>query len=103
MKIPEVFAVSVLLSVMVSNVCATTYDLPENSHDNVITQFQDDVPLTRVEQNETLLDVARRFALGQTEIVRLNPELERWHIKKMRLSAWPTNVSSPTRRGRASP
>jgi len=59
---------------------------PENSHNNVITQFQDDVPLTRVEENETLLDVARHFALGQTEIVRLNPELDRCHIKKMRLS-----------------
>lgn len=82
MKLSEALAVWVLLSVVASNAHATTYNLPENGHDNVITQFRDDVPLTRVEQNETLLDVARRFSLGQTEIVRLNPELDRWHIKK---------------------
>jgi L,D-transpeptidase ErfK/SrfK len=60
---------------------ATTYDLPVNG-DSVITEFEDNVPLTRAEQDETLLDVARRFLLGQTEIVRLNPEVDRWHVKK---------------------
>jgi len=61
---------------------ATTYDLPVNGGDSVITEFEDNVPLTRAEQDETLLDVARRFLLGQTEIVRLNPEVDRWHVKK---------------------
>lgn len=82
MKTPVLLAVSILLYAMAINTNATTYTLPENSHDSVITQFQDDVPLTRAEQNETLLDVARSFALGQTEIVRLNPDVDRWHIKK---------------------
>ena len=53
-----------------------------NGGDSVITEFEDNVPLTRAEQDETLLDVARRFLLGQTEIVRLNPEVDRWHVKK---------------------
>jgi len=82
MKSPVLLAVSILLSVGMSNATATVYALPENRNDSVITQFNDDVPLTRAEQNETLLDVARRFLLGQTEIVRLNPDIDRWHIKK---------------------
>ena len=82
MNIPAQIAVLILLSAMSGIANATTYSLPENSNDNVITQFHDDVPLTRVEQNETLLDVARRFLMGQTEIVRLNPGIDRWHIKK---------------------
>lgn len=82
MKNRALFAALILLSVIGGAADATTYPLPENSNDSVITQFQDDLPLTRAEQNETLLDVARRFLLGQTEIVRLNPDIDRWHIKK---------------------
>jgi len=82
MKISALLAVSILLSAIVNNADATTYTLPENSNDSVITQFHDDVPLTRAEQDETLLDVGRRFLLGQTEIVRLNPNVDRWHVKK---------------------
>jgi L,D-transpeptidase ErfK/SrfK len=82
MKVRSLCAGSILLSVINGIANATTYTLPENSNDRVITQFYDDVPLTRAEQNETLLDVARRFLLGQTEIVRLNPDIDRWHVKK---------------------
>jgi L,D-transpeptidase ErfK/SrfK len=79
MKIRALFA---LLSVISGIAHATTYTLPENGNDSVITQFHDDMPLTRAEQNETLPDVARRFLLGQTEIVRLNPNVDRWQVKK---------------------
>ena len=82
MKVRSLFACSILLSVIGGIANATTYTLPENSNDSVITQFHDDVPLTRAEQNETLPDVARRFLLGQTEIVRLNPDVDRWQVKK---------------------
>ena len=54
----------------VGSAFATVYSLPTNG-DNVITQFADNVAVTRVEHDETLLDVARRFLLGQEEIVRL--------------------------------
>ncbi|MDO9268474.1 MAG: L,D-transpeptidase family protein [Methylobacter sp.] len=82
MKVRLLFAFSILLSAISGIASATTYTLPENSNDSVITQFHDDVPLTRAEQNETLPDVARRFLLGQTEIVRLNPNVDRWQVKK---------------------
>lgn len=61
---------------------AAAYNWPENPSDTVIIEYPDGVPLTRAEQDETLLDVARRFHLGQTEIVRLNPDIDRWHVKK---------------------
>ncbi len=71
-----------LLSVICLQAQATTYAMPENSHDSVIIQYPDGMPITRAEQDETLLDVARRFLLGQTEIVRLNPDVDRWLVKK---------------------
>ncbi len=82
MTIRTFLTYSLLLAGGVSNAYATTYTLPPTQGDTVITQFHDDVPLTRAEQDQTLLDVARQFLLGQTEIVRLNTDLDRWHIKK---------------------
>jgi len=74
---------SILLSAILDTAHATTYLMPEDSNDRVITQYTtDDTPLIRSEQDETLLDVARRFLLGQTEIVRLNPNVDRWLVKK---------------------
>jgi len=83
MKIRILLVYSLLLfTTVVDSVYATTYSLPANKDDSVVMQFDDNLPLTRAEQDETLLDVARRFTLGQTEIVRLNPDLDRWQIKK---------------------
>jgi L,D-transpeptidase ErfK/SrfK len=75
--------VSILLSIILDTAHATTYLMPEDSNDRVITQYTtDDTPLIRSDQDETLLDVARRFLLGQTEIVRLNPNVDRWLVKE---------------------
>jgi L,D-transpeptidase ErfK/SrfK len=74
---------SILLSAVLDTAHATAYLMPEDSNDRVITQYAtDDAPLIRSEQDETLLDVAHRFLLGQTEIVRLNPNVDRWLVKK---------------------
>jgi L,D-transpeptidase ErfK/SrfK len=73
----------ILLSALLDTAHATAYLMPEDSNDRVITQYAtDDTPLIRSEQDETLLDVAHRFLLGQTEIVRLNPNVDRWLVKK---------------------
>lgn len=82
MKKPTLFCLCLASLLAFGSAFATTYQLPENSGDTVITQFPDNVPLTRSEQDETLLDVALRFSLGQMEIVRLNQKLDRWQIKK---------------------
>ena len=67
MKIPAQLAVSVLLSGIGNAANAKTCIMPENGNDSVITQFRDHVPLTRAEQDVTLLDVARCFLPGQAE------------------------------------
>jgi L,D-transpeptidase ErfK/SrfK len=81
MNIRALLAFTILL-LAIGSANATTYAMPENSNDSVITQYPDGMPLTRAEQNETLLDVARRFLLGQTEIVRLNQDVDRWLVRK---------------------
>ncbi|MFZ2724707.1 MAG: L,D-transpeptidase family protein [Methylococcaceae bacterium] len=80
MNIRPYFTGLVLLA-SVSTAQATTYSMPPNG-DNVITEFSDNMPLTRADQDETLLDVARRFLMGQMEVVRLNQDLDRWHVKQ---------------------
>lgn len=71
-----------LLCLFNLNVWATPYQLPENPGDTVVYQVEGDTLTTTITQDETLLDVALRYTLGQTEIVRLNPKLDRWLIKK---------------------
>jgi L,D-transpeptidase ErfK/SrfK len=82
MNIRAPLAFTILLLAIGGQANATTYAMPENSNDSVITQYPDGMPLTRAEQDETLLDVARRFLLGQTEIVRLNQDVDRWLVRK---------------------
>jgi L,D-transpeptidase ErfK/SrfK len=75
---------SILLPVLLltaGSAFATTYDLPENG-DAVVMEYADPVAFTRAEQDETLLDIALRYRLGQMEIVRLNKKVDRWHVKK---------------------
>lgn len=74
--------ITAVLCLAAANIGATPYPMPENPGDTVIYQVQGDTLTTTVTQDETLLDVALRYTLGQTEIVRLNPKLDRWLIKK---------------------
>jgi L,D-transpeptidase ErfK/SrfK len=67
---------------MMGNAYAITYKLPETSGDRVVASSEGDTVSITVDHDQTLLDVARRFNLGQTEIVTLNPKLDRWLIKQ---------------------
>lgn len=82
MKTRFLFVLAALLPVVVGQVYAASFVLPPNSTDTVVTEYPDEVPLSMAEENETLLDVARRYSLGQMEILRLNPDLDRWNVKK---------------------
>ncbi len=73
---------SIALIFIGGNAAATTYQLPESGGDTVVVQFPNGDATTRIEQDETLLDVALRYTLGQTEIIKLNPKMDRWLIKK---------------------
>ncbi len=82
MKIRILFAFTSLLLVLMGNADATTYNLPKINGDSVVASSSGETASITVDQDQTLLDVARRFNLGQTEIVTLNPKLDRWLIKK---------------------
>lgn len=82
MKIRTFFACSLLLLAVVGNAYAVTYNLPETSGDRVVASSAGDTVSITVDHDQTLLDVARHFNLGQTEIVTLNPKLDRWLIKQ---------------------
>jgi L,D-transpeptidase ErfK/SrfK len=82
MRLRVIYIFLMICFVATGAASATTYNLPENPGDNVVTQYPDNAVFIRVEQDETLLDVALRFSLGQTEIVRLNPKVDRWLVKK---------------------
>jgi len=82
MKIRTLFACILLLPALIGNAHATTYQLPTIRGDRVVALSLGDTATITVDQDQTLLDVAKRFNLGQTEIVTLNPKLDRWLIKK---------------------
>ncbi len=83
MKIRNLFLFSSLLLALMSNAAyAITYNLPETSGDRVVASSDGNTASITVDHDQTLLDVARQFNLGQTEIVTLNPKLDRWLIKK---------------------
>jgi L,D-transpeptidase ErfK/SrfK len=80
MKICTLF--TCLLLAVAGNAYATTYNLPKIRGDHVVASSTGDTVTITADQDQTLLDVAKHFNLGQTEIVTLNPTLDRWLIKK---------------------
>ena len=81
MKIRTILACSLFWAIA-SNAYAIKYSLPTTPGDTVISYSPDETIEVETEQNETLLDVARRYLLGQTEVVRINPDVDRWLVKK---------------------
>jgi L,D-transpeptidase ErfK/SrfK len=55
-----------------------TYSLPQNLQDNLIGDVSVKNTTANATQQDTLLDIARRFDLGQNEIVLVNPNVDRW-------------------------
>ena len=82
MKIRTFPAYSLFLLVLAGNTYATTYNLPTSLGDRVVEASTKDTVTVTVDHDQTLLDVARRYNLGQTEIVTINPNLDRWLVKK---------------------
>jgi L,D-transpeptidase ErfK/SrfK len=90
MKIRTLLTYSLLL-LSIGNAYAVTYDLPSMKGDTVIAQYpnedshlitvtREDYPEIPNTENVTLLDVAKRFDLGQEEVVRLNSSDLRWLV-----------------------
>lgn len=62
-----------------SNIYAISFVLPDNAKDSLVMEFSQGInKKTIASKDEDLLDIARRFDLGQNEIIRLNPDVDRW-------------------------
>jgi L,D-transpeptidase ErfK/SrfK len=81
-KFTALLTCSIALLAMGGYAGATTYQLPQTSGDTVLELFPNGDATTTIVQDETLLDVALRYTLGQTEIIKLNPKMDRWLVKK---------------------
>lgn len=92
MKIRTLFACSLLLLTVYGNANAQTYQMPAIKGDRVIEASPDDTVLITSDHDQTLLDIARHYNLGQSEIVTLNPKVDRWLVKQG------TQIRLPNRR-----
>lgn len=61
-----------------SNSWANVFDLPEDPHESVIGAAPEKPFFSVANDEDTLLDVARRYNIGQNEIVLVNPKIDRW-------------------------
>lgn len=68
---------SILLLVSFKTV-ATSFSYPELQDDSLIFDEISEAHYTLAKQEDTLLDIARNFDVGQNEIVLLNPDVDRW-------------------------
>lgn len=73
---PILFALTALL--INTNSQATTYQLPATPGDSLIGEPPETGLYTRARQDDTLLDIAFAYDIGQNEIVRVNPNVDRW-------------------------
>jgi L,D-transpeptidase ErfK/SrfK len=82
MNIRTRLALATVLVFTSSIAIATTYQMPQAPGDTVLEMFPTGDASATISQDETLLDVALRYTLGQTEIIKLNPKMDRWLVKK---------------------
>lgn len=72
-------ALTSLLILASPTALSLSFALPSNPEDSLIREFDEGFnKQTIATDNEDLLDIARRFDLGQNEIMRLNPDVDRW-------------------------
>jgi L,D-transpeptidase ErfK/SrfK len=81
MKLRTFLTRTLCVLTITSNAYATTYNLPQTKGDRVVAISPTDIVTITSDHDQTLLDIARRFNIGQTEIVTLNTGLDRWLIK----------------------
>ncbi len=69
------FVMSLLVSPQLS---AVTYESPVTQGDTLIGNYPHQVTYATARQEDTLLDIARQYDIGQNEIILANPDVDRW-------------------------
>ena len=57
---------------------ASVFELPSKPYENLIGDSPETPFFTYAKQEDTLLDIAREYNIGQNEIVLVNPTVDRW-------------------------
>lgn len=60
------------------NSFSTTYSYPDLAEDSLIGKYFDIPFIVYARHEDTLLDIAREYDIGQNEIIKANPEIDRW-------------------------
>ena len=69
----------ILLLLFSSNIIlASSYTYPDNLDDTLIGDYPTQTVYTHAKHEDTLLDIARVFNIGQNEILLANPTVDRW-------------------------
>ena len=67
-----------LLLTASTSVLATSYTMPERPGDTLIGDLPHKITYATAKQEDTLLDIARDYDIGQNEIIMANPKVDRW-------------------------
>lgn len=81
-----------ILSSMAMPLSAVTWPMPERPGDSLIGDYPHKITYATAKQEDTLLDIAREYDIGQNEIILVNPDVDRW------LPGKGTQVRIPTSR-----
>ena len=74
----KIFVIFFFLWSAQNNAWSSVFDLSPDPNENLIGLSPDTPYYTKATAEDTLLDVARRFNIGQNEIVLVNPDVDRW-------------------------
>lgn len=67
-----------ILAANISQVAATTVAMPDRPGDSVVGNPPHEMKYAIAKQEDTLIDIAVDYRLGQDEIVLANPKIDRW-------------------------
>lgn len=74
----KLFVVFIFLVFSHTGALASIFDLPNDPNESLIGATPDTPLYTHANEEDTLLDVARRYNIGQNEILLVNPDIDRW-------------------------
>nr|WP_305910081.1 L,D-transpeptidase family protein [Methylomarinum sp. Ch1-1]MDP4523033.1 L,D-transpeptidase family protein [Methylomarinum sp. Ch1-1] len=67
-----------MLLAAVSSAPAVTLEMPINPGDSLVGDYPHQVTYATAKHEDTLLDIAREYDIGQNEIILANPNVDRW-------------------------
>ena len=74
----KLFLLFIFLLLSHTCVWSSVFNLPDDPNESVVGIHPEESFYTNANEEDTLLDVARRYNIGQNEILLVNPKVDRW-------------------------